>query len=601
MTRPLAVLDTEVFPNYFLLGLRAIDGHDAPQFFELDGERPFPVAEVRAALKRYTLVSFNGKNFDELMITLALAGRDCAAIKKAAGMIINTNLKPWTAAAQLGVKIPQWDHIDLIEVAPGQASLKVYAGRLHAREIRDLPFDPERRLEPGDFAIVRDYCAVDLENTVELYRALEPQVHLREQMSEQYGQDLRSRGDAQIAEHVIKAEVEAITGHPAPRPEVPDSQVIRYVPPRYVGFDMPVLRDLLKRIRETRFQVTGTGKITLPEFLEEPVTIGGGEYRMGIGGLHSSESSRALVADGYELIDHDVASYYPQIILNDGLCPPALGPTFTKVYRAIVDRRLAAKRAGDKVTAETLKIVVNGSFGKTSNKYSTLYSPTMFLHVVLTGQLSLLMLIEYLEQNGYPVVSANTDGIVVRTAPAGRERLKNLVGGWELTTGFVTEEAHYTALYSRDVNNYVALKADGVKLKGVYARASLAKNPAGEVCVDAVLAYLRDGMAITKTIYDCKDIRRFLFLRKVQGGAVDQAGFDLGRTVRWYYSTEETQPLRYKVNGYKVPETDGARACLVLPDHCPSDLHRAWYVQRAQAMLDDLGATRRQGDLLDAA
>jgi hypothetical protein len=53
------------------------------------------------------------------------------------------------------------------------------------------------------------YCHNDLQVTRILYDELKPQIALREQMSKQYGLDLRSNSDAQIAENVIKHELEA--------------------------------------------------------------------------------------------------------------------------------------------------------------------------------------------------------------------------------------------------------------------------------------------------------------------------------------------------------------------------------------------------------
>ena len=56
---------------------------------------------------------------------------------------------------------------------------------------------------------MREYCHNDLHTTKILYDAIKPQIALREQMSEQYNIDLRPKSDAQIAECIIKHELEA--------------------------------------------------------------------------------------------------------------------------------------------------------------------------------------------------------------------------------------------------------------------------------------------------------------------------------------------------------------------------------------------------------
>ena len=107
----------------------------------------------------------------------------------------------------------QIDHIDLMEVAPLKASLKIYGGRLHVPKMQELPFHPDLVLTPDQITCVRWYCInSDLTATAFLYMELEPQIKLREQMSVKYGIDLRSKSDAQIAEAVINTEYRRLTG-----------------------------------------------------------------------------------------------------------------------------------------------------------------------------------------------------------------------------------------------------------------------------------------------------------------------------------------------------------------------------------------------------
>ena len=47
-----------------------------------------------------------------------------------------------------------------------------------------------------------------------------------------------------------------------------------------------------------------------------------------------------------------------------------------------------AKRTGDKVTNEAMKIMINGSFGKFGSKWSVLYSPDLLIQTTVTGQLA---------------------------------------------------------------------------------------------------------------------------------------------------------------------------------------------------------------------
>ena len=117
------------------------------------------------------------------------------------------------------------------------------------------------------------------------------------------------------------------------------------------------------------------------------------------------------------------------------------------------------------------------------------------------------------------------------------------------------------------------------------------KNPTMQVCSDAAKQYLLDGTPPEKFIAKQKDIRAFLTVRNAKGGA-EQGGVEIGRTPRWYMTTETLPPIRYVSNGNKVPKTDGARLCMKLPDTIPNDLDRTWYVQETYEILYDVGAYR---------
>jgi hypothetical protein len=587
------IFDIEVYRNYFLAAFRDIDTGKVTTFEQYEGH-DLDVKMLRKMMGACQLVSFNGKRFDAPIIAYALTGATCSELKCLADTIINQNLQPWQVANKYQFSIPEdWDHIDIFDVAPGMASLKIYAGRLHSKKLQDLPIAPEDDIAPEQRAILKDYCVNgDTVATLDLWNKLQPQIQLREAMSAEYKIDLRSKSDAQIAEAVIKAQVSKLLNKKIERPVIPSGTAYKYKAPFWLSFETDQMRDALRVATTADFFVSDSGAMLMPKELGKlKITIGGSTYQMGIGGLHSTESCVAHFADDDTLlVDRDVASYYPAIILGCNLYPRHLGKAFLQVYRQIVTRRLAAKKAKDTVTADALKITINGSFGKLGSKWSTLYSPDLLIQTTVTGQLALLMLIEMLELNGVSVVSANTDGVVIKCPKDKVSTMDACVITWEMFTGFETEATHYRALYSRDVNNYIAVKTDGgAKMKGVFAPAALQKNPTNEICSEAVVRFLKTGEDIERTILNCTDIRKFVTIRQVKGGGVDQEGNYLGRAVRWYYSTSVTGPLRYKVNGYTIARSDGAKPLMQLPDEVPADLDRQWYIREAMSILNDIG------------
>lgn len=584
--KEIGVIDTEVYKDYFLLSVLLPRTGDLYEFEMYPGHL-FPCAEAKLLLRSLRVVSFNGINFDMPIIGQAIRGDGCRTLKRIADDIIVEGKKTW----ELEATPFACDHIDLIEVAPGMASLKIYGGRMHSPKLQDLPIEPDASIRPEDREVLRRYCVNDLHTTLDLYNKLRPQIELRERMSVQYGVDLRSKSDAQIAETVISSGVADARGEPVMRPRIAPGTTFVYETPSFIKFQTQALNDILSLVKRAEFVVPASGKVEMPtELAKASIRIGKSVYKMGIGGLHSTEKNASHYADeDCVLIDRDVASYYPAIILRLGLMPMQMGEHFLSVYSEIVQRRLEAKRLKDSVTADALKITINGSFGKFGSMWSKLYSPPLLIQTTLTGQLCLLMLIEALEEAGIPVVSANTDGVVM-ACPKGRlSALENIVEAWERKTGFDTEETRYAALHSRDVNNYIAVKPDGsVKLKGAYAKPGLMKNPTNEVCIDAVIGFLKDYTPLEKTIRDCTDITKFVTVRQVNGGAVDQQGRFLGKAVRWYYGRGIVGPIRYKKNGYTVARSEGARAIMDLPTIFPDDIDYDWYVTEAKSILGDI-------------
>jgi hypothetical protein len=604
------IYDTEVYPNYFLAAFKCKTTGKIVYFERHEETDVFiNTAKMEWIIRNFCIVSFNGIIFDMPITALALAGKTNLDLVQATNEIIVEQLRGTDVLKRRKVKaLKGIDHIDLIEVPPLSASLKLYSGRMHCKRMQDLPFPPGTWLSPEQIAIVRWYCLNDLDNTEALREELKEQITLREEMSKEYGVDLRSKSDAQIAEAVLSEAVGKLNGLRPQRPQIDIGTRYKYKIPHFLKYNTELMNWVLDVVRHADFVVSDDGAVGMPPELSGlKVPIAGSTYVMGIGGLHSSEkSAKHRATGGYVLKDIDVESYYPKIILNQNLFPVHLGYNFLKAYAEIVSKRLHAKheakackqrgdKAGEKfwkVIADSLKITINGSFGKLGSPYSVLYSPDLLIQVTVTGQLALLMLIERLELCGLNVVSANTDGIVVKVHADREHEVDAIVRQWEKDTDFVTEETKYTGLFSRDVNNYIALKPDGTfKVKGAYSEkgsngnSRLSKNPAGLICSDAVVEFLRAGTPIETTIMACKDIKRFVHVRTVKGGGVKNGEF-LGKTIRWYYGQGDEDVIIYASSGKKVPKSDGAVPLMTLPKEIPSNINYDVYIAESHKILE---------------
>jgi len=580
-------LDLEIYRDYFLCKM----GHDG-DFQLFPGSSPLDVNGIVRALSKSRIITFNGNNFDIPILTYALTGATNEQLKEACDAIIQTGLRSWQFYDRYNLQQLQWlDHIDLIEVAPGQASLKAYGGKMHSRKLQDLPIPPDASIRWCDRVVLREYCGNDLATTIDLRNTLSEQLKLRDDMTAEYGIDLRSKSDAQIAEAILKSTLP----FKVERPVIPEGAVIRYVAPSVIAFQTQILRDALELIEASEFVIGSNGSPAMPDALGVlRIRIGESQYQLGMGGLHSCEKSTSRYSTTTHVLrDVDVASFYPNLIRNLELYPKQIGRMFLDIFSGWIDRRLEAKAAGDKVVADSLKTNVNGTFGKLGSKWSILYAPDLMLTVTLTGQLSLLMLIEMLELSDIRVVSANTDGIVIN-CPREREWLvQEICDWWMKHHNLILESTEYASLHSRDVNSYIALKADGkVKLKGAYAPPKIVgpswPNPTSEICTDAVVALLRDGTPFETTVRSCQDIRLFVNVRAVKGGG-EKDGVYLGKAVRWYYRAGETGAIRYVSNGNMVATSEGGCPVMTLPDTLPDDIDYDRYVSMARDILSEIG------------
>jgi len=597
MSRGSMFFDIECYVNYFLVCMRSTRTRKVLYFEMYDGV-VLDVAKLRWVCRNFCLIGFNSKKYDLPMLQLALAGATCEQLKMASDNIIQNDQAAWQVLAGWAIDPFSYNSIDLIEVCPLMSSLKIYGGRLHCKRMWDLPFPPGATLTSDQRIITRWYCINDLDLTELVAEALSEQLELRKTMGVEYGLDLRSLSDAQIAEAVIIKELEK-RGVDAKRASVESGVVYRYKDPGFIKFQSSELQAMYTQLLTLDFTVGDDGYVKMPVELSETVLkIGNSSYQMGMGGLHSQETCTSIKSDGtFTLVDRDVASYYPSIILNSNLYPQHLGESFLSVYRSLVDRRLAAKKAKNRVVADSLKITINGTFGKLGSKWSVIYSPDLLFQVTITGQLGLLMLIEALEAAGAVVVSANTDGVVSAIPLAATFEVNEAVKCWENLTGFETEATEYKGLYSRDVNSYIAVKSKGgCKTKGAFNNPwvdagsifRFHKNPVTTVCIEAVCEFLESGISIEEYVHGCNDIRKFIAIRTVKGGAVKDGVF-LGKSIRWYYSTLCSGVIMYASNGNAVAETEGAQPCMTLPDSLPSDIDYDWYIEKAKSMLASVG------------
>lgn len=594
-------LNVESHPNHFLITFKLYQTNKFSTF-----EIPFNERKLAWIMNNYQTIGFNSINYDLLMVWLAYAWQNIENLKHATNDLIRNGMREYDLKKKYNFFTFKTNHIDLISVAPLKGSLKLYGARIHTQNIQDQPFDVDSDLSEFEIEQLKGFNCNQLDITEQLFDFMKERIELRESMGQEYGEELRSKSDAQIAEVVLTKEVTKINGVKPKKITIDAGTFYKYTPPNYLAYQSKNLQDILEKTKAAKFVVNEGGYINSPNELEISIPIGKNSYRIGIGGLHSEEKCISYKADSnLSIVDRDVTSYYPRLVTTLKLYPEAYGPAFLEAYETIIQSRIKAKEANRKTEANGKKIVVNGAGGKFSNKHSLLYGPNLTIQMTVTGQLDLLMFIEALTLCGLEVISANTDGVVTLVSKDKEDIYNKCYQWWEKITGFFTEETRYQSYYARDVNSYFAVKENAksredVKLKGPWSEkgsqsgTQLDTNPSSLICTDAICDLLVHGIPIEETILNCKDFTRFITVRQAKAPGAHWNGEYLGKVLRWYYAKGETSCIQTVAHNSKVADSDGAKPCLDLPLDFPSDIDYNWYVKHTIDILYDIGYYKKE-------
>lgn len=317
--------------------------------------------------------------------------------------------------------------------------------------------------------------------------------------------------------------------------------------------DLP--RNLKSKLDVCHSPRTGRCADKLSEFLqdkEDTKEFSSNKYDK----IYVNETLIDKTDDSYLYFHYDVSSYYPSLISSYNIAPEHLDRvTFVKLVTWLKDTRITAKHSKEEfidgihksILAEVLKIVINSIYGKLRFKNGELYDELAALQVTVNGQLYLLMLTEWFELAGIPVISANTDGIVVKVYKNKYNNFVNIYKEWQEYTKLDGDTEEYESYINRDVNTYIAKETNGkLTYKGDMNPKSylvnLNKGYNMPIVAHAVSEYFINRIPILDTLYKATDILDFCKTQNV--GKKFHIEFTKGsentklqRYVRYYVST----------------------------------------------------------------
>lgn len=404
--------------------------------------------------------------------------------------------------------------------------------------VQEFVCDWTKLLPLEDFDSMIDYNINDIESTSELLKRCKKDVDLRIAIEDEYGVRVLSKDGVNIGMKILTQKYLEKTGLTwqdikdlrSPMSVIPLKDVI--LP--FIKYDSPILQRVLDDMKN---QIVSPGR----KGYENKFVFNNLRYSVGVGGIHSVNSPEIIIPrDDEMLIDIDVASLYPSMLIEYEFYPKHLGKEFLEVYKQIKDERIEAKHNGDKVKNETLKLALNGLSGNLQNEHNFCYSPFAVMQIRINGQLLLLMLAEKLTQIGCRIVQANTDGLFVLLKKDVYSKVNSICREWEQLTKLTLEEDRFKAMYQYAINDYFAITEDNkVKEKGMFITAvKLGKGLTPKIIPKAIISFFKDGISVEDTIKNCTDIRDFLMSEKTgKQWHVEYMNEEQQRTNRFYAST----------------------------------------------------------------
>lgn len=306
----------------------------------------------------------------------------------------------------------------------------------------------------------------------------------------------------------------------------------------------------------------------------------GTTHVFGNGGIHSLIKGLVVESTSTKIIrDFDVASYYPNLSIENGFKPEHLGESFMALYK-----RLYIERSNyPKKTAQNtiIKLLLNSAYGMSNNEHSFLYDKKMTASICINGQLLIMMLVEQMTKiEGVHCFMTNTDGATFLCDRDKHEEVSEVSRKWQALTRLKLEEANYQKMYFRDVNSYIWIpenfdkdnfdymnkkhQSEKVKLKGYFELSKeLHKNHSSMIIPQALIAYYAKGIPIEQTVKSNKDIYDFCKIVKAKGDTFyetkswNEFGFEEynkeGKIVRYFVTQRNRQIHKNVVLLKKMP------------------------------------------------
>lgn len=629
------IYDIETMKELFLVGVYM---PETDQYFEFEvsafSNDLDKFVRFTEACKDFYWVGYNNLRFDSQVVEWVLRNHEhwnehtgleitAKIAQKAQDVIHDANFDVFPEYRESDLSLKQLDlfKIHHFDNKNRRVSLKRLEFEMDLENIEEMPIHHSaENMSLEDVQVTKDYCKNDVHATYQFYLVTigdtdhplykgNNQIELRLDIQEEFGIPCLNYSDSKIGDEMIKkyyCEQKGIDYKELPkkgyfRKTIPIKACIA----SYVDFQTPELKAFLKRIKGM--------SLGMQDDFKEELHFYGNVYSFMKGGLHTENKPKVFEADDeYEIVDWDVSSYYPAIIINNGRYPHHLGKEFLRGYEEMFKKRLelkplAKKDKKIKGIVGALKLAVNSVYGKSSDMQSWIYDRQLTMFTTITGELSLMMLIEQYELKGIRVISANTDGVTILVKKDQLELMKTINDWWADLTKYELERTDYKKIIFSTVNDYLAIKTDGeVKKKGDFLTDfELHKNKSARIVPLALEQYFLSDIPVEHTIRSHTNIFDFCLRQKASKDfhyeGISRSTGDktiYNKLIRYYISNTGEKLLKVKnedsdSGAANVSQVEAgewlATVCNKLSkDHPLDNINYAYYIEKAEKLISKI-------------
>ena len=456
---------------------------------------------------------FNNKHYDNHIVKAISCGASPELVKQINDFIIEEKRSGWEHYFLKQNRF-WFDSFDIMDDSQEGTSLKHIEAHLSWNiEETQVDFSIDRPLTKEELDSTIFYCKWDVKATAYLLTLRKNYLNAKLDVGRSIGiSDAKSLNmtNARLTATALKAEyVERNDGRDY---VYPDNLKKEYIPKEVLDF--------FDRLHDPSIPDDELFSSKLK------IMVDGAEAVIGFGGIHHARNNYSEESTGNRVIrNFDVASLYPSLMVNN--CYISRNIPSSEIFENFYHTRLNAKKSGDKKTANTLKLILNTTYGASLAKTNPLYDQKQGVSVCLTGQMYLLELAQrYLaECKTVKILQINTDGIMISIEEHEMEIIYRINDEWMAERSLELEEDKIRYVAQKDVNNYVMVFEDGkVKTKGAYVTYGMATAGAFKINNDftivkeAVIKYFTEKIPVEETINGCNDIFKFQIIAKAGGG-----------------------------------------------------------------------------------